>query len=150
MSAADGGAYPKQQFSSMAGEPPRYENNAYPQQNVQIEMPPGAYPTLVQPNVVTVNPIDAYVRDYLPWSIFNTLYMNFCCLGFVALVFSVRSRDRKLAGEKMEAIRYGSTARSLNCAATILTIILLVLFFILMISGTITLIKTTQNFNGRY
>ncbi|XP_009959890.1 PREDICTED: interferon-induced transmembrane protein 5, partial [Leptosomus discolor] len=29
-------------------------------------------------------------RDHLVWSIFNTIYMNFCCLGFVALAFSVK------------------------------------------------------------
>lgn len=29
-------------------------------------------------------------RDHLIWSIFNTIYMNFCCLGFVALAFSVK------------------------------------------------------------
>lgn len=31
-------------------------------------------------------------RDHLIWSIFNTIYMNFCCLGFVALAFSVKVR----------------------------------------------------------
>lgn len=31
-------------------------------------------------------------RDHLVWSIFNTIYMNFCCLGFVALAFSVKVR----------------------------------------------------------
>lgn len=39
-------------------------------------------------------------RDHLVWSIFNTIYMNFCCLGFVALAFSVKvqapSRDGRL------------------------------------------------------
>lgn len=29
-------------------------------------------------------------RDHLVWAIFNTLYMNFCCLGFVALAFAVK------------------------------------------------------------
>ncbi|XP_009068121.1 PREDICTED: interferon-induced transmembrane protein 5, partial [Acanthisitta chloris] len=29
-------------------------------------------------------------RDHLIWAIFNTLYMNFCCLGFVALAFAVK------------------------------------------------------------
>ena len=31
-------------------------------------------------------------RDHLLWSIFNTIYMNLCCLGFVALAFSVKVR----------------------------------------------------------
>lgn len=34
----------------------------------------------------------ALPRDHLVWSIFNTIYMNFCCLGFVALAFSVKVR----------------------------------------------------------
>lgn len=33
-------------------------------------------------------------RDHLVWAIFNTLYMNFCCLGFVALAFAVKVRPR--------------------------------------------------------
>lgn len=34
-------------------------------------------------------------RDHLVWAIFNTLYMNFCCLGFVALAFAVKVRERR-------------------------------------------------------
>lgn len=29
-------------------------------------------------------------RDYLVWSLCNTLYVNFCCLGFMALVYSIK------------------------------------------------------------
>lgn len=29
-------------------------------------------------------------RDHLLWSIFNTIYMNLCCLGFAALAYSVK------------------------------------------------------------
>lgn len=31
-------------------------------------------------------------RDYLVWSLCNTLYVNFCCLGFMALVYSIKVR----------------------------------------------------------
>lgn len=34
-------------------------------------------------------------RDHLVWAIFNTLYMNICCLGFVALAFAVKVRERR-------------------------------------------------------
>lgn len=37
-------------------------------------------------------------RDHLVWAIFNTLYMNICCLGFVALAFAVKVRDRRARG----------------------------------------------------
>lgn len=37
-------------------------------------------------------------RDHLVWAIFNTLYMNFCCLGFVALAFAIKVRHRSVRG----------------------------------------------------
>lgn len=36
------------------------------------------------------------LRDHLVWAIFNTLYMNFCCLGFVALAFAIKVRHRSV------------------------------------------------------
>ena len=30
--------------------------------------------------------------DYLVWSLCNTLYVNFCCLGFMALIYSIKVR----------------------------------------------------------
>lgn len=29
-------------------------------------------------------------KDYVTWSTFNTVFMNTCCLGFLAYVFSVK------------------------------------------------------------
>lgn len=29
-------------------------------------------------------------RDHLLWSVFSTIYLNLCCLGFLALVHSVK------------------------------------------------------------
>ena len=31
-------------------------------------------------------------QDYLVWSLCNTLYVNFCCLGFMALIYSIKVR----------------------------------------------------------
>ncbi|OCT83907.1 dispanin subfamily A member 2b isoform X4 [Xenopus laevis] len=76
-----------------------------------------------QSTVITVEDDEPPVRDHLVWSIFNTVYMNFCCLGFLALVFSVKSRDRKNVGDKQGAMSYSSTARGLNIATTILFIL---------------------------
>uniref|UniRef100_A0A8C5QVR9 Uncharacterized protein n=1 Tax=Leptobrachium leishanense TaxID=445787 RepID=A0A8C5QVR9_9ANUR len=90
------------------------------------------------PGIASSQPLDTMVlmqsycpdvRDHLAWSIFNTTWMNFCCLGLLALVFSVKSRDRKLIGDKSAAISYGSTARSLNIAATVLSIITVLVVF---------------------
>lgn len=32
-------------------------------------------------------------RDYLFWSLCNTMYVNFCCLGFMALLYSIKVRS---------------------------------------------------------
>ncbi|XP_041054377.1 dispanin subfamily A member 2b-like isoform X2 [Carcharodon carcharias] len=60
----------------------------------QVAMNPRSYPyqgqQQVQTTVVTMAPNVLPFRDHLLWSIFNFFYLNFCCLGFVALVFSVK------------------------------------------------------------
>ncbi|NXR68254.1 IFM3 protein, partial [Rhadina sibilatrix] len=56
-------------------------------------------------------------RDHLVWSLFTTLYGNFCCLGLLAFFFSVKSRDRKVLGDYSGALSYGSTAKCLNITA---------------------------------
>ncbi|KAG9475634.1 hypothetical protein GDO78_003831 [Eleutherodactylus coqui] len=84
----------------------------------------------VQSTVVTITPDSPPVRDHLIWSIFNTIYFNCCCLGLLALVFSVKSRDRKLHGDKHGAVNYASTARSLNIAATVVSILVLLIIFV--------------------
>ncbi|XP_035395416.1 dispanin subfamily A member 2b-like isoform X2 [Cygnus atratus] len=70
-------------------------------------------------------------KDFVLWSFFNAIYCNPFCLGFLALVFSIKARDRTVAKDPMAASSYGRTARSLNIAACCLgivgTIILLVL-----------------------
>ena len=39
--------------------------------------------------VVNISNSDA-PKDCVTWSLFNTVFMNFCCLGFLAYVFSVK------------------------------------------------------------
>ncbi|XP_032894483.1 dispanin subfamily A member 2b-like isoform X2 [Amblyraja radiata] len=82
-------------------------------------------------------------RDYLPWSLFSLSYMNCCCLGLVAAIYSVKSRDRKVVGDVEGALHYGSTARSLNIAATVLSILVFIIFIALAATGTIKAIKGT-------
>ncbi|XP_044606095.2 interferon-induced transmembrane protein 1-like [Equus asinus] len=64
------------------------------------------------------------MRDHVIWSLFNTLFMNWCCLGFMAFAFSVKSRDRKMVGDVTGAQSYASTAKSLNIAALVLGVVL--------------------------
>lgn len=37
-------------------------------------------------NIQTETP----VPDHIVWSLFNTIFMNWCCLGFVAFAYSVK------------------------------------------------------------
>ncbi|XP_029895165.1 dispanin subfamily A member 2b-like [Aquila chrysaetos chrysaetos] len=80
-------------------------------------------------------------RDHLAWSLCTTLYANICCLGFMALVFSVKSRDRKVLGDYSGALSYGSTAKYLNITALLLNIFLVILLIALIASGTIVMVN---------
>lgn len=61
-------------------------DTSYPREDY---LPMTSHKRDLSPTVVTVG-ASAPPRDHLIWSIFNTIYMNFCCLGFVALAFSVK------------------------------------------------------------
>ncbi|KAM4899436.1 uncharacterized protein FYW23_004960 [Sylvia borin] len=69
-------------------------------------------------------------RDHLVWSLFTTVYGNFCCLGLLAFFFSVKSRDRKLLGDNSGALSYGSTAKCLNITALVIHIIIVIIVII--------------------
>ncbi|XP_057286565.1 dispanin subfamily A member 2b-like [Pezoporus wallicus] len=87
-------------------------------------------------------------RDHLVWSICTTLYANVCCLGFMALVYSVKSRDRKVLGDYSGAVSYGSTAKQLNITALVLSIALVALAIFIVIlaaNGTIAAMKSFMN-----
>ncbi|KAK9516365.1 hypothetical protein VZT92_024302 [Zoarces viviparus] len=118
-----------------------YENVALQGKNDGLPAQPGhpgypGYPgghTVVQ--YTTVNIESEAPRDHVIWSIFNFFHLNPCCLGLAALVFSIKARDRKMAGDMSGARHYGSTARCLNIWATVL-ICLLSLIFIIVIALT--------------
>uniref|UniRef100_A0A673U3V3 Uncharacterized protein n=1 Tax=Suricata suricatta TaxID=37032 RepID=A0A673U3V3_SURSU len=60
--------------------------------------------------------------DHIIWSLFNTIYMNWCCLGIVTFAYSVKSRDRKMVGDVTGAQTYASTAKCLNIWALVLVL----------------------------
>nr|XP_044606095.1 interferon-induced transmembrane protein 1-like [Equus asinus] len=92
---------------------------------VVMGAPQGSAPmTTTVINIHSESPI----RDHVIWSLFNTLFMNWCCLGFVAFAFSVKSRDRKMVGDMTGARSYASTARSLNVAALVLGVAVTIVF----------------------
>ncbi|KAK1335387.1 hypothetical protein QTO34_003173, partial [Cnephaeus nilssonii] len=76
-------------------------------------------PGTVMSTVVNVQ-TDTVVPDHIVWSLFNTLFFNTCCLGFVAFAYSVKSRDRKMVGDVIGAQSYASTAKCLNIWAVVL------------------------------
>ncbi|KAF4797569.1 Interferon-induced transmembrane protein 1 [Turdus rufiventris] len=80
-------------------------------------------------------------RDHLVWSLFTTLYGNFCCLGLLAFVFSVKSRDRKVLGDYSGALSYGSTAKWLNITALVINIVIVIIvvtIIALAVTGALT------------
>ncbi|NXJ99096.1 IFM5 protein, partial [Corythaixoides concolor] len=87
-------------------------------------------------------------RDHLVWSIFNTIYMNFCCLGFVALAFSVKARDRKASGDVEAARRFSSKARCYNALATAGSVVLPLLLLALVVTGVVHLSKLAHESVG--
>ncbi|XP_064516003.1 interferon-induced transmembrane protein 1-like [Pseudopipra pipra] len=88
--------------------------------------------TTTTTTAVTVEEEQPPPRDHLVWSLFTTLYGNFCCLGFLAFFFSVKARDRKVLGDRSGALSYGSTAKCLNITALVLNIIAVVIVIIVL------------------
>ncbi|KAK2081236.1 Interferon-induced transmembrane protein 3 [Saguinus oedipus] len=68
--------------------------------------------------------------NHVIWSLFNTLFVNSCHLGFIVFIYSVKSRDRKMVGDLTRAQAYASTAKCLNIWALILGIIMTILLSI--------------------
>ncbi|XP_026028033.1 dispanin subfamily A member 2b-like [Astatotilapia calliptera] len=65
-------------------------------------------------------------NDYIIWSLFSFVYTNPFCFGLAALIYSIKARDRKMAGDVDGARRYGSTAQTFNIAATVLGVLVFV------------------------
>ncbi|XP_040826594.1 interferon-induced transmembrane protein 3-like isoform X1 [Ochotona curzoniae] len=76
---------------------------------------------------------DTAVPDHVVWSLFNTLFFNWCCLGFVAYAYSVKSRDRKMVGDVVGAQAYASTAKCLNICALVTSILLFVATIVIIV-----------------
>ncbi|XP_074083697.1 interferon-induced transmembrane protein 3-like [Macrotis lagotis] len=85
-------------------------------------------------------------RDYLLASLFNLLVLgNPCCLSFAALVYSVKSRDRKLVGDMDGALTYANTSKQLNIGAFILNLVVLFIIIIICSVYLIPLFYAIQN-----
>ncbi|KAI3370610.1 hypothetical protein L3Q82_007173 [Scortum barcoo] len=101
------------------GQPGQPGQPGYPGQPGQPGYPGQPGPSaLVQYTTVNINSDPP--KDHIIWSLCCFVYSNLCCLGLAALIFSIKARDRKMAGDLDGARHYGSTARCLNIAATVL------------------------------
>ncbi|XP_053779584.1 interferon-induced transmembrane protein 3 [Desmodus rotundus] len=125
-----------------AGVPPSYEMLKEEHEVAVLGAPQISAP--VTTTVVNIQPETA-VPDHVVWSLFNTLFFNVCCLGFVAFAYSVKSRDRKMVGDVIGAQSYASTAKCLNIWALVLgllgtigSIVLLVLVVLPVVYQAIT------------
>ncbi|XP_072277846.1 interferon-induced transmembrane protein 5-like [Pyxicephalus adspersus] len=78
-------------------------------------------------------------KDHLLWSLCNTVYLNLFCLGFMALVYSVKARDQKVQGDQRAVRYYARKARCYNILATFWNIALPALVLALFITGIVHL-----------
>ncbi|XP_061059938.1 interferon-induced transmembrane protein 3-like [Eubalaena glacialis] len=84
------------------------------------------------------------VPDHIVWSLFNTIFMNWCCLGFVAFAYSVKSRDRKMVGDVVGAQSYASTSKCLNIWALVLGLLLMIVFIIIFATGSLMIFQAVS------
>ncbi|XP_018621215.1 dispanin subfamily A member 2b-like [Scleropages formosus] len=78
------------------------------------------------------------VRDYIVWSLCSFVYLNPCCLGLAALIYSIKARDRKFIGDLEGAQMYQSKAHCFNCCALCMSLILGVGLILLVATGTLS------------
>ncbi|NXP54485.1 IFM3 protein, partial [Heliornis fulica] len=71
-------------------------------------------------------------KDFVLWSFFNAMFCNPFCLGFIALIFSVKARDSKIARDAVAADNYGRTAKRLNVAALCLGVVVTIIVIMLL------------------
>ncbi|XP_030416619.1 interferon-induced transmembrane protein 1-like [Gopherus evgoodei] len=133
---------PPYSFPARSNQPFPHHNYEHLKEEHEIGVvSPGS---TVNATVISMRPYEPQPRDHIIWSIFSTLYVNFCCLGFMALVFSIKARDRKVVGDHSGASSYGSTAKCLNIMALVLSLLLLILVVTLVITGVIAVTHAMQ------
>ncbi|XP_058383319.1 interferon-induced transmembrane protein 1-like [Diceros bicornis minor] len=121
------------------GVPPTYEMLKEEHEVSVLGAPQSSAPMTT--TVINIHSETA-VPDHIVWSLFNTLFMNWCCLGFVAFAYSVKSRDRKMVDDVTGAQSYASTAKCLNICALVLGLFLITGFIVLLGFANLTLYQT--------
>uniref|UniRef100_A0A0D9SDH9 Interferon induced transmembrane protein 3 n=2 Tax=Chlorocebus sabaeus TaxID=60711 RepID=A0A0D9SDH9_CHLSB len=111
-----------------SGQPPNYEMLKEEHEVAVLGAPHNPAPPTS--TVIHVRS-ETSVPDHVVWSLFNTLFMNPCCLGFIVFAYSVKSRDRKMVGDLTGAQAYASTVKCLNIWALILGILMTILLIVI-------------------
>ncbi|XP_021023487.1 interferon-induced transmembrane protein 3 [Mus caroli] len=124
--------------AASGGQPPNYERIKEEYEVAEMGAPHGS--SSVRTTVINM-PREVSVPDHVVWSLFNTLFMNFCCLGFIAYAYSVKSRDRKMVGDVTGAQAYASTAKCLNISTLVLSILMVVITIV----SVIVIVLNAQN-----
>ncbi|KAL4622760.1 dispanin subfamily A member 2b-like [Arapaima gigas] len=73
------------------------------------------------------------------WSLFNFVWMNHCCLGLAAFIFSIKAQDRKGEKDLKAARECGTKAFCLSVFALAAALILAVVFIVLLVAGALNL-----------
>ncbi|EDM11959.1 rCG47837 [Rattus norvegicus] len=107
-----------------------------------VKEDPGSAPA---PSTVVYINSDTIQPDYVAWSTFSTIFLNSCCLGFIAYVYSVKSRDRKMVGDMNGAQTYASTAKKLNIIAVVISVVCFIILIILYSAGITSLSYSRHN-----
>ncbi|KAG9340399.1 hypothetical protein JZ751_021512, partial [Albula glossodonta] len=74
-----------------------------------------------------------HVKDYLCCSVFTAVCCNCFCLGFIALILSIKARRKMIQGEVPSAQRYSSRAQRTIVSAILVTAIGLMVFILVMV-----------------
>uniref|UniRef100_A0A8D1WYA9 Interferon-induced transmembrane protein 3 n=1 Tax=Sus scrofa TaxID=9823 RepID=A0A8D1WYA9_PIG len=125
-------------FTGAHGGPPTYEMLKEEHEVAVLGAPQTSAP--VATTVINIRS-ETSVPDHVVWSLFNTLFMNWCCLGFVAFAYSVKERDRKMVGDIIGAQSNGSTAKCLNIWALVLGLLLTIAFIIVCTTGSLVIFQ---------
>ncbi|XP_023255996.1 dispanin subfamily A member 2b-like [Seriola lalandi dorsalis] len=100
--------------------------------------PPGQPGTSAVVEYTTVNIHTEPPPDHIIWSLCCFAHCNPCCLGLAALIYSIKARDKKVAGDLEGARKYGSSARCLNIWSTVLACTMILIFIILLSRSDVT------------
>ncbi|XP_038281427.1 interferon-induced transmembrane protein 1-like isoform X1 [Canis lupus familiaris] len=126
-----------------AAGPPTYE--MLKEEHEVVVLGSGA-PQSAAPATTTVINIcgDTVVPDHVVWSLFNTVFMNWCCLGFMALLLLREGQGLwKMAGDLTGAQSFASHRQVPQIWALVLGLLLTVTFVILVSTGSLVIFENS-------